>query len=43
VYIKAIVTAKHQADGTGEGSDLVIDNLLIDAQHEAVSSEARGP
>lgn len=42
MYVKAVITAKHQADGGGEGCDVVVDNLLVDAQHECLRSEAGG-
>lgn len=41
VYIKAVVSAKDQAAGRREGSDVV--NLLVDAQHKCLSSKAGGP
>ena len=43
VYVKTVVTAEQKADGGCEGSDVVVDNLLVNAQHEYVSSKAGGP
>lgn len=43
VYVKTVVSVKQQADGRYEGSDVVVNNLLVNAQHEYVSSKAGGP
>lgn len=40
VYVETVVTPKQQAEGRHQGSDVVIDNPLVDAQHECPSSKA---
>lgn len=42
MYVEAVITVKHQADGGGECLDVVVDNLLVDAHHECLSSETGG-